>query len=216
MLRPVSMTLTLMQGHSGSAKAKHRRRIISTTKPATSIKLSATISHFLYYICPWLYKPVYGLTILLFVLLFLVFLSFPVGVCVHSVEAQSAFLSVGYALDTQHVTERQAGRQSGSRTGSRQADTEAGRQTGRQANKPVNQATHQQTKQPTNQQKNKHRNKQTVVTYLLTHTYLYTHTRMHARTRAHIHTHTHARTHARTYTHKHTHAHARDTNSFFN
>ena len=42
----VSMTLTLMQGHSGSAKATILGWIISTTKPATGIKLSTTVGHF--------------------------------------------------------------------------------------------------------------------------------------------------------------------------
>ena len=37
MLMLVSMTLTMMQGHSGSAKANIQYRIISTTKQATSI-----------------------------------------------------------------------------------------------------------------------------------------------------------------------------------
>ena len=41
----VSMILTLMQGHSGSAKAKYERRIISTTKQAISIRLPTTVGH---------------------------------------------------------------------------------------------------------------------------------------------------------------------------
>ena len=45
----ILMTLTLMQGHSGSAKAqaKHQRGIISTSKQAISIKLAATVGQFL-------------------------------------------------------------------------------------------------------------------------------------------------------------------------
>ena len=46
MLMLVSMGLTLMQGHSGSATAKHQRCIISTTKQAISIKLTTTVGHF--------------------------------------------------------------------------------------------------------------------------------------------------------------------------
>ena len=42
----VSMTLTLMQGHSGLAKAKTQRWIISTSKQAIRIKLARTVSHF--------------------------------------------------------------------------------------------------------------------------------------------------------------------------
>ena len=40
------MTLTLMRGHSGSAKAKNQRLIISTAKQATSNKLATTVSYF--------------------------------------------------------------------------------------------------------------------------------------------------------------------------
>ena len=45
MLKLVSMTLTLMQGHSGSPEAKIQCWIISTTKPATRIKLAPTVGH---------------------------------------------------------------------------------------------------------------------------------------------------------------------------
>ena len=41
----VSMTLTLMQGHSGSAGKKNQFWIISTTKQAVHIKLAATVGH---------------------------------------------------------------------------------------------------------------------------------------------------------------------------
>ena len=44
---PVSMTLTLMQCHSGSAKANDQRFMLSVTKQAISIKLSTTVGHFL-------------------------------------------------------------------------------------------------------------------------------------------------------------------------
>ena len=42
----VSMTLSLMQGHSGSAKAKIQCLIVSTTKQATSMTLARTVGHF--------------------------------------------------------------------------------------------------------------------------------------------------------------------------
>ena len=41
------MTLALMQGHSGSAKAKNWRCMLSATKQTISIKLTATVGHFL-------------------------------------------------------------------------------------------------------------------------------------------------------------------------
>ena len=45
----LSMTLTLMQSHSGSAaKAKNHRRIISTTKQAIIIKLATMVGHIFY------------------------------------------------------------------------------------------------------------------------------------------------------------------------
>ena len=40
------MTLTLMQDHHGSAKAKIQCLIISTNKQATSITLARTVGHF--------------------------------------------------------------------------------------------------------------------------------------------------------------------------
>ena len=43
------MTLTLMQGHSGSAKKKYQHWIISTTKPAISIKLATAVGLFFFY-----------------------------------------------------------------------------------------------------------------------------------------------------------------------
>ena len=45
MLMLVSITLTLMQGHSGSAMAKNQRCMISATKQAISIKFGATVGH---------------------------------------------------------------------------------------------------------------------------------------------------------------------------
>ena len=47
MLMLVSMTLTLMLGHIGSAKAKNQRLMLSATKQAISIKLATTVGHFL-------------------------------------------------------------------------------------------------------------------------------------------------------------------------
>ena len=44
----MSITLTLMQGHSGSAKAKNRHWIISTTKQAISIKLAPMVGLFFF------------------------------------------------------------------------------------------------------------------------------------------------------------------------
>ena len=40
------MTLTLMQGHSGSAKANNQRRMLSATKQAVSIKPGAKVGIF--------------------------------------------------------------------------------------------------------------------------------------------------------------------------
>ena len=45
LLMLVSMTLTLMQGHSGSTKANIQCWIISTAKQATSITLATTVGH---------------------------------------------------------------------------------------------------------------------------------------------------------------------------
>ena len=45
MLMLILMTLTLIQGHSGSAKAKNQRCILSTTKQAVNI-LATTVGHF--------------------------------------------------------------------------------------------------------------------------------------------------------------------------
>ena len=42
----VWMILTLMQGHSGSAKAKNHPCMLSATNQAISIKLATTVSHF--------------------------------------------------------------------------------------------------------------------------------------------------------------------------
>ena len=68
----VSMTLTLMQGHSGSAKDKNQCWIISTTKQATSIALAMYNGRPLFYFFtwPWLCKRLYGLTLLFFFLFF--------------------------------------------------------------------------------------------------------------------------------------------------
>ena len=46
MLMLVFMTLTLMQGHSGSVKKKNLLSIISTTKQAISIKFAITVGLF--------------------------------------------------------------------------------------------------------------------------------------------------------------------------
>ena len=51
MITLYSMTLTLMQGHSGSANVRIQYWIISTTKQAMSIKLATTVGHFMW---PWL------------------------------------------------------------------------------------------------------------------------------------------------------------------
>ena len=47
MLMLVSMTLTLVQGHSGLAKAKHQHYMLSVTKQAIRIKLTTTVGHLL-------------------------------------------------------------------------------------------------------------------------------------------------------------------------
>ena len=49
MVMLVWMTLIVMQGHSGSAKATIQCWIISTTKPATRIKLATTVSDLFFY-----------------------------------------------------------------------------------------------------------------------------------------------------------------------
>ena len=41
------MTLTLMQGHSGSGNVKNQCCLLSATKQAIRIKLATTVSHFL-------------------------------------------------------------------------------------------------------------------------------------------------------------------------
>ena len=72
---------SLVQGHSGSAKANIQCWIISTTKKATSITLSTTAGHLFYVTLT--FQLLYGLTILLicsrvscFFFLFSAFLSF--------------------------------------------------------------------------------------------------------------------------------------------
>ena len=62
MLMLILMTLTLMQGHSESAKACSQRCMLSATKQAISLKLATTVGHFLsdrdldlasvYMVCP--------------------------------------------------------------------------------------------------------------------------------------------------------------------
>ena len=49
MLKLVSMTLTLMQGHSGSANAhtQNQRCMLSVTQQAISIKPATKVGHFL-------------------------------------------------------------------------------------------------------------------------------------------------------------------------
>ena len=47
MLMHISITLTLMQGHSGLVEAKIKCGIISTTKQRASIKLATTVRHLL-------------------------------------------------------------------------------------------------------------------------------------------------------------------------
>ena len=47
MLTLVSISLTVTQDHSGSAKAKNQHWIILTTKQAISIKLATRVGHFL-------------------------------------------------------------------------------------------------------------------------------------------------------------------------
>ena len=48
MFKHVLMTLTLMQGHNGSAEDKIQRCIISTCKQVIRIKLATTVSHVLH------------------------------------------------------------------------------------------------------------------------------------------------------------------------
>ena len=71
------MTLTLMQGHNGSAKATNQCWIILTTKQTVSIKLATTVGHFLRDLD--FENVLYGLTILLGVSFKVLFYLF--GVC---------------------------------------------------------------------------------------------------------------------------------------
>ena len=59
----VFMTFTLMQGHSGSAKAKNQHCMVSTTKQAITVILATTVG-------PFLHEPEFanGLTVVLFLL----------------------------------------------------------------------------------------------------------------------------------------------------
>ena len=79
MLMLVSMTLTLMQGHSGSAKAKSQRWIISTSKQAISIKLATTVSQLLRDLD--FFKRVYGLILMFYFTFFLVTLPSTASCC---------------------------------------------------------------------------------------------------------------------------------------
>ena len=63
----IVLMTTLIQCHSGLAKAKIQCWIILTTKWATSIKLATNVGHFLHDLN---FKNVYGLTVL-FLLLFI-------------------------------------------------------------------------------------------------------------------------------------------------
>ena len=66
MLTLIPMLLTLMQGHSWSAKAQIQCRIISITKKATSVKLAETVDQFL---CVTLtLQTLYALTTLLIII----------------------------------------------------------------------------------------------------------------------------------------------------
>ena len=58
MLMLVLMTLTLMQGHSGSAEEQIQRATISTTKQVISINLATTVGYD--------FEHVYGLTMFFF------------------------------------------------------------------------------------------------------------------------------------------------------
>ena len=73
MLTLVLMTVTLMQGHSGSAKEKIQRCMLSATKQAITIKLATTVGHFLRDL-DLDFANVYGWTIFFF---FPFYFSFP-------------------------------------------------------------------------------------------------------------------------------------------
>ena len=77
LLMLVSMTLTLMQGYSGSAKANIQCWIISTTKQAINITLATTVGFcilfFSFFTWPWLWKGLYDLTTLFVVVVLCVF-----------------------------------------------------------------------------------------------------------------------------------------------
>ena len=48
MLMLFLMTLTLMQGHGGSTKAKNQRCMLSATKQAINIERATTVGHDVY------------------------------------------------------------------------------------------------------------------------------------------------------------------------
>ena len=55
----ILMTMTLMQGRNGSAKAKNQRYMLSATKQAISIKLATTVGHFYATLTLTLHKCIY-------------------------------------------------------------------------------------------------------------------------------------------------------------
>ena len=65
MLMIISTTLTLMQGHSGLAKAKNQHCMLSATKQAISIKLATMVGWCFFFTWPWLCKCLYGFSTLL-------------------------------------------------------------------------------------------------------------------------------------------------------
>ena len=65
MFKLVSMTLTLKQGHNGSAKATNQRCMLSETKQAISMKLATTVGYVLHDL-DFANVYIYALTILFF------------------------------------------------------------------------------------------------------------------------------------------------------
>ena len=72
--------MTLMQGHSGSARQTNQRCMLSVIKQAISINLAATVDHLL--TRPWLCKQLYGLTILFSLLWRISWSAMPVVFCI--------------------------------------------------------------------------------------------------------------------------------------
>ena len=112
MLMLVLMTVTLMQGHSGSAKANSQRSMLSTTEQAITIKLATTVGLFPPFYMTltsqrfiWLYHPVLVFLLLACMYVVGVFAFFDIlfcfgrchqGVSVHSVRSERPSQYMGF------------------------------------------------------------------------------------------------------------------------